>query len=492
MGLLLLGGVHPFPEHHEQGQALFALQIPLSMKRYMVQRLVERRVATILRQDNVVCCCDVCEQSSPSAAPLEDASCSHSICESCLWDHVIRMAPVDRGCCVDCPLCVDDATATTTTTDRSTPLELGTTAERAARALASGQAFAALPEDAQALKRQNKKKRRKPILLAPNWTTAVPDLIGYSQTVRADRFWSAVAAQQVPIVRACLEAGMYVGDVREGKTPLLLAVYSNAVACVRLLLYYGCDVHEHAAATGTTTAWDVAVRWGYTELMDLLREAGAAVCGQSVLRTHQISDTGGCRLGTLVDWSEEDCPGAGSFVMDGFVSEPFMAALVSVWKTLPVEPLPKKKEKTLCSRRSYYFDACGDITDILAEAISKALRIEESSTHDDVVRVHPSMRFLCYASSGAILAPHIDLSRTDHHTGKTSTHSFLFYMTDCALGGETVLLRGLTGPARWDRLATVQPRKGRLLLFPHVCPHEGVEVESVPKLLIRGEVYIPR
>ena len=39
-------------------------------------------------------------------------------------------------------------------------------------------------------------------------------------------------------------------------------------------------------------------------------------------------------------------------------------------------------------------------------------------------------------------------------------------------------------------LAPVPPRRGRLLLFPHLCPHRADEVlaEGLPKLLLRGEI----
>ena len=30
--------------------------------------------------------------------------------------------------------------------------------------------------------------------------------------------------------------------------------------------------------------------------------------------------------------------------------------------------------------------------------------------------------------------------------------------------------------------------RGRLLVFPHVCPHAGSAVGSVPKLFLRGEL----
>lgn len=39
-------------------------------------------------------------------------------------------------------------------------------------------------------------------------------------------------------------------------------------------------------------------------------------------------------------------------------------------------------------------------------------------------------------------------------------------------------------------LAKVQPKYGRLLVFPHLCPHMGNTVRCVPKLLLRGELLL--
>ena len=104
--------------------------------------------------------------------------------------------------------------------------------------------------------------------------------------------------------------------------------------------------------------------------------------------------------------------------------------------------------------------------------------------------VYPHMRFLHYADSGAVLAPHVDLSRLDIYGKLRSTHSFLLYLTNCEQGGETALLDAVAGAGSNIALATVKPKRGRLLLFPHRCPHKGLLVEDVPKLLIRGEVRL--
>jgi hypothetical protein len=106
------------------------------------------------------------------------------------------------------------------------------------------------------------------------------------------------------------------------------------------------------------------------------------------------------------------------------------------------------------------------------------------------VNVFPHMRFLNYAEAGTVLAPHVDLCRVDSVTGNRSTHSFLLYVTDCEKGGETSLLGDLSGDERNHVLASVSPKRGRLLLFPHACPHEGNAVYDVPKILLRGEVML--
>ena len=35
------------------------------------------------------------------------------------------------------------------------------------------------------------------------------------------------------------------------------------------------------------------------------------------------------------------------------------------------------------------------------------------------------------------------------------------------------------------------PKRGRLLIFPHACPHAGLAVVDVPKIVVRGELGPP-
>jgi 2OG-Fe(II) oxygenase superfamily len=135
------------------------------------------------------------------------------------------------------------------------------------------------------------------------------------------------------------------------------------------------------------------------------------------------------------------------------------------------------------------------------------------------------MRFLTYSHAGSCSPPHTDLSRRTQD-GKCSTHTFLLYLTDCESGGETRLLRSVNPKSRAvdalsdgrgsgrredvedvsgavspvaisatdsasaasNVLATIRPRRGRMLIFPHSCPHEGRAADSLPKILLRGEM----
>eukprot|EP00802_Teleaulax_amphioxeia_P032065 Tamp_35775.p1 GENE.Tamp_35775~~Tamp_35775.p1 ORF type:complete len:101 (+),score=5.91 Tamp_35775:35-304(+) len=89
------------------------------------------------------------------------------------------------------------------------------------------------------------------------------------------------------------------------------------------------------------------------------------------------------------------------------------------------------------------------------------------------------------------MAPHVDLSKKTPGDPRGSTRTFLLYLEGCGDGGETVLLEkeGPTIAGSGRCLATVQPVRGRLLIFPHNCPHAGLAVIDAPKLLLRGEFY---
>jgi hypothetical protein len=128
--------------------------------------------------------------------------------------------------------------------------------------------------------------------------------------------------------------------------------------------------------------------------------------------------------------------------------------------------------------------------------------------------VHPQFRILHYPNPGGVMAPHVDLSKALDRVDSTwsaadlvgdamkqmkpalqTTHTFLLYLRTCESGGETALLRevkndvGAAGAETAHSLAEVKPRRGRLLVFPHDCPHAGRPVVDTNKLVLRGELW---
>ena len=150
----------------------------------------------------------------------------------------------------------------------------------------------------------------------------------------------------------------------------------------------------------------------------------------------------------------------------------------------------------MCSERSYFCDAEGHVRrlleSILHSAMAKHQQFESSVALVDA-KVYPHMRFLNYTQAGTVLAPHIDLCRVDPFSScdnqqqqlQRSTHTFILYLTHCSSGGETCLLEDVSGEGRDVILAKVSPRRGRLLIFPHAAPHEGLQVVDAPKILLR-------
>lgn len=182
--------------------------------------------------------------------------------------------------------------------------------------------------------------------------------------------------------------------------------------------------------------------------------------------------------------SEAAHPGAGSCVIDGAFPDVFLSQLERLFSRLPLAP--RTKETQGKNDRSYFCDAEGWVQRALREAV-RACGADAPCAGEAMAH----MRFLLYAEAGGGLPPHIDLARTDA-CGARSSHTFILYLTDCAAGGATELVEHMQcGTAKPPAtLASVRPTRGRLLLFPHVCPHLAREVvaEGLPKLLLRGEI----
>ena len=219
------------------------------------------------------------------------------------------------------------------------------------------------------------------------------------------------------------------------------------------------------------------------------------------------------------DWSSFTVHGAedGAYCIDNAFSQSFLSDLLDIFHSIPIAPSIKPK----CASRSYFCDisgiVCEEIASVVRQVLVSILSVQQQQHPQSVnffipwVKLFPQMRFLHYNVDGSSLDPHVDLSRVDVTSDEEmkSTHTTILYLTDCPHGGGTALLRHLRkddGSSGYNAqcsdeivapgsnratVATVCPRYGRLLVFPHNCPHEGLPIyASAPKILLRGEISI--
>jgi 2OG-Fe(II) oxygenase superfamily/Ankyrin repeats (many copies) len=304
-------------------------------------------------------------------------------------------------------------------------------------------------------------------------------------------------------VRGCLEAGVDVLETNQyGQTPLFVAAFMGNVRVVQMLLEYHSpeDVRATGVAHGGVTLVGAAEANGHDAVVralleflgtDRAHDAGGEENALSnpivplVSLRHDVdaSPSWAPTFTVLID-REVDHAGAGSYLIDDCLSARSLEILKSLWAALP-DATDTKKKDVPCSTRRYFCDAEGHIQEALVSAMKSFFG------DDDDCQVLPHMRFLCYSEPKTALASHVDLPRTDMRSGLRSTHTMLLYLTDCDEGGATCLLGSLHASDP-TVLARIRPRRARLFLFPHECPHEGEAVVDVPKLLLRGEARLPK
>ncbi len=402
-------------------------------------------------------------------------------------------------------------------------------------------------------------------------------MVGKTKEHRISYLHAAATKGDYLKIAALINVGVDLESVNQyGHTSLMLAVYAEQLGAVRLLLTAGASIH--ATDCVGLNALDVAFTYKNTDIYNLLSAFGARKSLDTstplnlAYRSFQIvtsnygdvnddEDDGDKKIkqeSTTIPKVVElispqtSHPGAGSYYIDDLFSEEFLNALITLHENI----IPAPNTKKSCSERSYYCDIIGWIMKEFKNRIESCFPLDHKihsipALHDDAfddnldddldddlddaefdkekeetkrIGYHscmPYMRFLNYIEPGGGLPPHVDLNRVDSN-GIISTHTFILYLSDCSIGGETVLLPSTsqtaitaststsknnidheftylnqkpTKSAGEDEeiidvapLAVVTPRRGRLLVFPHLCPHEAWETVEVPKLLLRGEM----
>lgn len=523
--------------------------IPMAIWSYIVRSVIEMRMSGVICNADSERCCSLCKIQPSHPLISFGPPCHHTLCESCLWTHLMEHVP---NCSlhqnvVTCPVCnaefggfqycklLQDEHKPTTgrfignTEDvqKSTFNDIAKESKYDGdipqlydqRRFDSLGKFMLLPRTSTELKLLTKKgqaqhsitrgrKLRDPI--SSSWYHALHPIISkhLSRDVRTDRFFRAVIASP-QVVTCYLQTGIDVNIRNEyGQTPLYVACWRGNATIVRCLLEYGADVG--IAANGGGTCWSVATRWGRENVLKILKAhhytRNALISERQITRPSHSSSKLIPSVKILID-PAQDHPGAGSCIVDNAISEHDLQQLRQLSSSLPLcdisndVPLSTTHEKSQYRpNRSYYCDADQVIQEMLQTCVDAArskLKLQSglNSTSETPkmdmppppTSVFNHLRFLYYFQKGGLLPPHVDLCRIDDSSGERSTHTFILYLEDCNEGGGTALLQHLNDP---KVLAVAKPKKGRALIFPHLCPHQGLEVDSVPKILLRGEVII--
>jgi hypothetical protein len=492
---LLAGGVNPIPvECISQGslkrrnqvsklvlKKFMTSMVPRTLSAYIIQSIFVMKMWSFCKEQHSESkYCPICHEFSPLISFRGD--CEHSCCELCHWE--LAVTTLDErtdGDVIQCPVCAS--------TVHSIPQQEEFIERPDLRCNSSLERFNSLPASSQEL-RKLKRPPKKKNLIHPSWNEALEESCGKSKDVRMDKFIRYVTTGAIHHCRACLRAGVHINDVNEfNQTPLFIAVWLNHYNIVRLLLEWGAD--PNLMANGRLSALNVAKAHGHHDIVASLQQFGAS------LELESFSERLDCFLKNEVETSQmypvvtslihpsSPHPGAGSCYIDDCLTGELLDFLLELHQQIPIadDCQIKKKKSRVCSLRQNFCDSENTICPILTKCIEKAI--------NQHAVVFPHMKFLNYDKPGSVLPPHVDLTKVDVVTQNRSTHTLILYLHDCEKGGETALLQELSpdGPYAYHKvIASVRPRKGRLLLFPHSCPHEGKEVISTPKLLLRGEV----
>eukprot|EP00873_Tetraselmis_striata_P004306 jgi/Tetstr1/424570/TSEL_015095.t1 len=406
-------------------------------------------------------------------------------------------------------------------------------AAAAARCAASRAAWLALPEDSKedgedgegeegGKSRRPRGERFRPLPLPQ----AAATFLGTTRAKRSAELLAAGGAGNLPRLRALLEAGVDVDAVNEvrrascalrtalevsstttalltsgragvrlrqggrcshsyGQSALFLAAQASHVSAVQLLASYGAnaDLPAHGGSRPATAATDEKTLAALAAAGADLRLPGSHGLSARQQAARRSSGGGGAalfgprRTGTLTVLIPrgEAHPGAGSFMVDGAFSEEWLAAVAALWARLPVADKKGSSGSDAIIHRSYFCDAERWVGDA----------VEAALVGTGCAVAHPCVRFLHYYRPGGRLPPHVDLPKADA-AGVRSTHTLLVYLEGPPVGGETVLMDNLNAPSRQ---LPVAPRRGRMLIFPHDCPHKAEPIGQAPKLVLRGEVH---
>jgi hypothetical protein len=362
-------------------------------------------------------------------------SCGHSVCQVCYWTVILTLPKFGDPHCPVCSHEMDDPLAIYVS-------ELDMKSDIRALALQTKYKFDQMPETV---------------------------VVGQKQSFQA-----------LPHRIACT---MYLGTYKKQRSEVLLsATYAGDYRRVEAVIRAGVDLN--AQNEYGQTALFIACWKQYHDIVELLLDCGttmmtpdnAGVFPEDVL--HPFVDYQGLTTqnGSVECISIDHPTLPKMYQFDNFFSSKFLDKLLSIYEVLPIE----KGAKQYCNDRKYFCDSLGIVQHAFSEVLGTVAQQVHTMAH---------MRFLVYQHEGGAVTPHIDLSRTVGEV--SSTHTFILYLKDCAEGGETNILDRIpTKHQTCTIVRSIKPKYGRMVIFPHHTPHEGLPVISVPKVLLRGELSL--
>jgi hypothetical protein len=386
---------------------------------------------------------------------------------------------------------------------------------------------------------------KRPVFLVGPLYEVSKYLIGTTQEQRLLEFHRSVLNKNIYRLYWIFLAGVDInGQNKYGQTALMIASSLGSLDIVKFLLWGGgdpsvCD-HIHSTVYQTALSHDHQTLCTYFQQSlnpSLLNQLKGDEDQQLLLHLHlhlPCESFDSCLQPTLVTLIPHSSPlteGRGSCYLDHCFSNSFLEYLDHCFEHCQTASSSgdHKEEKEqgrgkkgsvdstdplTCPKRYHLYDSNHIIRSEISSALSlfrdelslasclpttftdpsvtadPSAALSASTVPDrDRAPCHsilPMMKYLSYTTSGIKLEPHIDLSKQDPLTTISSTHTLIIYLTTCHEGGETILLDRLTEPTVQIK---IQPIRGRMLIFPHHCPHEGGTVVQVPKLLLRCEAY---
>jgi hypothetical protein len=424
--------------------------------------------------------------------------CGHETCSRCTWETICKPLQ-DCNYSLRCPICkvrcdggsdtvyLDDNTSVQRNDHQILIKEL-TSSERFHY---SNQRWTQLPSENSCDHSEEESSnsplvnKRPPFLVGPLFEVS-KYLIGTTQEQRLVEFHRSIVDNNISRIYWIFLAGINVdGQNQYGQTGLMIAATLGHLESVNFLLWCGADptirdnIHSNAS--------QAAARHGYHQICNLINENMGNLIESLPdrgLSPSLVNEAPVPSMTTLIPSSSLLSDGIGSCYLDNYFSESFLEYLDLCFNhchtSFHSKPIP-----TCCPLRYHLYDS----ELIIRREISSALAYLQRHSEAQVSQCHsilPMMKYLHYTTLEAKLEPHIDLSKYDPITRISSTHTLILYLTTCVEGGETILMDHVTNPT--IRIP-VKPKRGRLLLFPHHCPHEGGVIRQVPKILLRCEAY---